>query len=281
VTAIGQEKFDGAHVPFLTDGTGKDIDPADPEQLFLPGFLSGNFFDEGLIVADHRPASGNVVLAVSVCQQAEVTNPDIPRGQDMEEESSDKFICPEGHGLLAVTVCIISPEEGDHAVSVVEESVIADGNPMGISAKVLEDPFGAIKGRFAIDDPLLAVETVSVGFEGAGVFEITEAVRKDQMPFSVTIFEKIKELASEQGRHDPHGHKKPLAAGHPASPVRGETAAGDDTVDVGMVQEILSPGVENTDNSYRRAEMLLVLCEFYEGLGGRAKEQIVQDLLIP
>jgi hypothetical protein len=43
-------------------------------------------------------------------------------------------------------------------VTEVEEAVIADGDPVGISAEVLKDTLNAIEGRFAIDDPLLVVQ---------------------------------------------------------------------------------------------------------------------------
>ena len=34
---------------------------------------------------------------------------DIARGQDMKQEPSDELVGLEGHGLLAVIVCIIPP----------------------------------------------------------------------------------------------------------------------------------------------------------------------------
>jgi hypothetical protein len=51
-------------------------------------------------------------------------------------------------------------------------------------------------------------------------------------------------------------------------------------MDVGMIHEILTPGMENPDHAYRGAEMFWVLGEFCKGLGGRTKKQIVQDPLI-
>ena len=80
----------------------------------------------------------------------------------------------------------------------VEDTVIADGDPVGISAQVLKSTLGAIEGRFAIDDPLLGVEVFSEGFEVCGIFEMTETVRKDKVLFFEGIFEEVKELASEE-----------------------------------------------------------------------------------
>ncbi len=157
--------------------------------------------------------------------------------------------------------------------------MIADGDPVSISAEVLKDTLDAIEGRFAIDDPLLVVEVFSEGFEVSGIFEMTETVGKDQSLFFEVIFEKIKELASEQRGDHPDGKQKSSTAGSPGAIGR-EASTRDDTVEVGMVHEVLTPRMENTDHSYRCTEMFLVLCESRECLGGRAKKQIVQDPLV-
>ncbi len=80
----------------------------------------------------------------------------------------------------------------------VEEAVIADGDPVSISAQVLENTFGTIEGGFAIDDPFLVVEVLSEGFEVSGIFEMTETVGKNKLIFFEGIFEKIKEFPFEQ-----------------------------------------------------------------------------------
>jgi hypothetical protein len=98
-----------------------------------------------------------------------------------------------------------------------EDAVIADGDPVSISAQVLKNTFGAIEGRFAIDDPLLVVDGFSEGFEVSGIFEMTETIGKDKIIFFEVIFEKIKELASEQRRHHPYGKKKSSTAWYPGT----------------------------------------------------------------
>jgi hypothetical protein len=47
-----------------------------------------------------------------------------------------------------------------------------------------------------------------------------------------------------------------------------------------MAHEVLTPGMENADNPYRCPEMFRGLSEFGERLGGGAKKQIVEDLLV-
>ena len=95
--------------------------------------------------------------------------------------------------------------------------MIAEGDSVRISAQVLKDTLEAIEGRFAIDDPLLVVEVFSEGFEVCGIFEMTETAGKDQIIFFEVIFEKIKELASEERRDHPDGKKKSSTAWYPGA----------------------------------------------------------------
>ena len=158
----------------MTDGTESDIDPTDSDQLLLPGFLSDLFFCYGFVGPQDPTTYCDGIVPVSVCKQAEVTYPYIARGQYVKKEPSDKFISLERHGLFAVIVCIISPEKGDIAIPVVEDAVIADGDPVGISAKVLKDTFGATEGWFAIDNPLLLIELFPEDLEVPGLLEMAE-----------------------------------------------------------------------------------------------------------
>jgi hypothetical protein len=109
VASIGKQPGYSAHPSFLTDGTEGDIDPTDPEELFLPGFYSGVFFCYRFTAVYYLTACRNVVFAFSVCQQTKVAYSDIASRQDMEKEPSDELVGLERHGLLTVVICIIPP----------------------------------------------------------------------------------------------------------------------------------------------------------------------------
>jgi hypothetical protein len=51
-------------------------------------------------------------------------------------------------------------------------------------------------------------------------------------------------------------------------------------MEVGMMHEILTPGMENADHSYGSTEMFWVVSELGQCFGGRAKEQIIEELLV-
>jgi len=209
-----------------------------------------------------------------------VTDADIAFWQDMKEEPADKLVGLEGHRLLTVLVGIIPPEEGDLAILEGKDAVVTDGDPMGISAEVLKDPLGAVEGRFRIDGPFFMVEIPQEGFEVPGILEMTERGRKDQISSLEATFEEAEELTSEQGRQDSDGKEESFAAGDPAVAVRRKAAPGDDPVEVGMIQEVLPPGMENADHPHLGAEMFGVLGQFRERLGGRVKKEVVQELRV-
>jgi len=181
---------------------------------------------------------------------------------------------------LLITGSIIPPTERNLSVLELEDSVIADGYPVGVSAQVLQDPLGSIKGRLAIDDPLLVVELPPEDLEGTRPFEMGYASREDQIPCLKAVFELIEELASEQRGHHPEGMKESLAARHPAATIRRQTSSGDDAVNMWMVHEVLSPGMENRYEADPCAEVLWIVGELHKSLRGRAEQEIVHDLLI-
>jgi hypothetical protein len=116
----------------------------------------------------------------------------------MLKEPSDEVIGLELHGLLFITVSVVPPEEGNHVVVNLEDAVIADCDPMGISAEVLKDALRSIEGGFAIDDPLLMVELSSKAFEDSRIFEMTDITGEDKITCFEAVFESVKELAPEQ-----------------------------------------------------------------------------------
>ena len=111
VASKGVQKRNPGHPAFLADGTDIDVNPADSDQLFLPGLLSAVLFYYGFACPKDLTTYGDGSVPVSVCQQAEVAYPHITMRQDVKKEPSDKFICLERHGLFTVIVCIISPEK--------------------------------------------------------------------------------------------------------------------------------------------------------------------------
>src|SRR5271169_575945 len=93
--------------------------------------------------------------------------------QDVKEESSDELGGLQSHDLLFITVSIVTPSERNLAILNLQDAVIADGDPVSISAQILKDSLGTAERRLAIDDPLFVIERTSEPLEGTGLHEVT------------------------------------------------------------------------------------------------------------
>jgi len=76
----------------------------------------------------------------------------------MEKEPSYELISLESQGLLFIPIGVVPPAEGDITILDLEDTIIADSDPVGISAEIFEDTLGAIEGRLAIDNPFFMQE---------------------------------------------------------------------------------------------------------------------------
>lgn len=96
------------------------------------------------------------IAAPAVGKKSEVADADQALGQNVNQESAQKLICRDGHDLLLATVCIVPPAKRDSIILEGNESVVGDGDAMGIARKILQNMLGTAKGRLGVDDPVLA-----------------------------------------------------------------------------------------------------------------------------
>ena len=79
----------------------------------------------------------------------------------------------------------------------VKDSVIADRDPVGISAEVLKDTLDAIERGLAIDDPLFTKELAPESLEVPGRLERVDTVGEYKSIRLEAFLEEVKELPSE------------------------------------------------------------------------------------
>ena len=79
----------------------------------------------------------------------------------------------------------------------VEDAVIADGDPVGISPEVLKDTLDAIEGRLAIDDPLLMIELAPEYLKVPGLLEMADTAGEYKIIRFEVFLKEAKELPFE------------------------------------------------------------------------------------
>lgn len=157
------------------------------------------------------------------------------------EETVDEGWRFEREELLDAAALSIAIAKGYLRVVAGHQSLIPDGDAMGIAAQVPKHLRGTRHGSLAVDHPLLGcrlsyqpMPTWVADARASGVKGPLEAVEK---------------LASKDPRKDSHGHQEAGPTSDPPVPRRREASAGHDAMDVRMEGESLRPGVQDGDGA--------------------------------
>ena len=67
----------------------------------------------------------------------------------------DKLFGRDGHHTLNVSVSVVPPTERDVVAVEGEQSMVGDGDAMGITTEVTQHLFRTAEGRFSVDDPFM------------------------------------------------------------------------------------------------------------------------------
>ena len=90
-----------------------------------------------------------------VGHEAEVPDADETLRQHVQQEAADELVGGNGHRALLVSVSVVPPAECDVVAIEGEQSMIGDGDAMGVAAEITQHLLGAAEGGFGIDDPVL------------------------------------------------------------------------------------------------------------------------------
>ena len=76
----------------------------------------------------------------------------------MLHEAPQKLFGTESHQPLLVAASVISPAKGDLVTFVGDDPMVADSNPMSVTAEIAEDCPRAAESGFGVNHPVLATE---------------------------------------------------------------------------------------------------------------------------
>src|ERR1051325_5189325 len=115
--------------------------------------------------------------------------------------------------------------------------MVGDGDAVGIAAEILQDVLGSAEGRFGVDDPIFAEERTQPSSEELGVGERREFSGQVQLTALEGRLQTSDELATDDAPQCGDGKEEARVGSNPAGVIVGESASGDDTVDMGMKLE--------------------------------------------
>ena len=133
--------------------------------------------------------------------------------------------------------------------------MVGDGNTVGIAAEILQDVLGSAEGWFGVNDPIFAEERTQPGSEELGMGERCQFSGQMQLTVFEGRLQAGDELAAEHAPQYGDGKEEAWVGSNPAGVIAGESAGGNDTVDMRMELESLVPGMEHAEEADLGSEM--------------------------
>ena len=121
------------------------------------------------------------------------------------------------------------------------EAMVGDGYAMGIAGEIAEYMVGTAEGRLGLDDPVLTEQGAQEGAEGLFVFQRLENSGQGELVFARTVVSSRPRTCRGRCDEDVDGQEEGIAGMDPAGSVGRETSGRNDTVEVRMSQQVLSP----------------------------------------
>ena len=201
--------------------------------------------------------------------------------QHMEQEAAHKLVDVKSQESLFVFVSGVSPAERYLVILEGNEPVIGDRNSMSVGAEIAQHLIGSTERWLAVDHPSPCVKLTDQTAKQFGLIQAVKQAVKLELPGSVSLLERFEKLAAEDFTESPFGKKEPITSRtYPVGMVARKTTGSDDAVNVGMMLQLLIPGMENAEEADLGAEARGICGNFDESLCAAAEQQAVDQLLV-
>ena len=136
---------------------------------------------------------------------------------------------------------------------------------------------GVLEGLFRVDHPLLVAQGGEEPLPGCGLGEFPTAPRQGQVALRVEVLQPREVQAPKTPREDPDGQEEVGTTWHPLCAIGCYAPGGQDTMEMGVMVQLLAPGVQHGEAANLRPEMLGVPGDVLERLRHGAKEQTIEQ----
>jgi hypothetical protein len=221
-----------------------------------------------------------LLLAVSIAQESVVANAMESSGKNVEEKTSDELIGREGHDFLLIVVAVVPPMEFHLLVFAVHESIVGNSNTVSVTADVVYYLLRAREGRFGVDDPFLFSHCMEITGKGLPIVKYLEGREELQLAGIEGLLQVAQEQPAKQTGQHSYWQEESGAARNPVGTIGRDSAARDDTMQVGMMEKILSPGVKHGEETDLGGQMFGIGSYGGQGLGRGSEQDAVDEIFV-
>lgn len=227
-------------------------------------------------VAEQLASLGDALVATAVGEKPIVPDFDQSGGKDVETEPAQELVEIERHGfrLGVVRVVLIGKGHGAGGGVEGEDAAVADGDAVGVARKIGEHLTGTGERALGINIPFGAAGLANQPVEGGGFGLGGHLAVEGEFVLPVKGHEAVAIFGAEDRGEGAHGKQITGMEVFPMKSVRGQSASGDDAMQVIMIEQVLSPGVQDHGDSGAHAQ--LVIGKLEQRRAGAIKEEFME-----
>ena len=159
--------------------------------------------------------------------------------------------------------------------------MIGNGDAVDVGAEITQHLIGSPEGWFAIDHPVASEKLAEKTSEQLGLSEALQEAVELELSGSPDLFQCVPEFPAEDLAENCFREKEIVTMGpHPAGVIGRQAAGRHDAVNVGMMLQLLVPGVQDTEEADLGAEALWVCGDLQKCLSAAAEQQAIDDVLV-
>ena len=222
-------------------------------------------------------AAGETLFSLRVRQDPVAPDAHEASGKDMEEKAPKKLVYIEPQGPRWAGPGVILVPEGDDPLLKGDETTVRNGDPVRVAREVFQDLVRTSEGRLGVDHPLLRTGLEQHPAEGLWFRQRSEIPAQEEASLIVGPLELIQQLSPEEPTQDPDGEEETCAAVDPPGAVQGQPPGRHHAVEMGMVVQSLSPGVEDGQEADPGSQVSFLGRDIEQGPGHRLEEEVVDD----
>lgn len=221
---------------------------------------------------------GKGFLLDPVSKEAVVTDLLKTRGKDMQHKAPDKLHA--GNCDFPVPGCfVVKCGKGDVPVSNRPDPGIGDCNPVGITPEVLDCVSVSVKCFLDENIPVFLIKGITECIPFVPVYQLCAGVWYVKAPGTVKGLQGSQELPPEEFAHDSRRDEERILPFDKLK-VTGQAVPGNDAVDMGMVVQLLAPGMEQLDDAWHGTKVFFIRRKLENGLRYALMQERIKHILV-
>ena len=187
------------------------------------------------------------VASVAFGEEAVVTDAVEAVGQDVEEKAADELVRGKPHDAASASAAIVLVRERHMIVVDGDDPRVGDRRAVRVAGEIGQYALGAAEGRLGVDDESALPQRAHAFGERGDLSERDQVAEETEVAATESGFQTVEEQTAEDLRQGSDGEQEVGFASDPSLTVEGDAAAGDETMDMRVMGQRLSPCVQDGD----------------------------------